>query len=386
MANISGLYFSDIEKNNALQSVFKFETFMDNTRFSNILSVNGTDYTPTRVWTLLGSLNAAYIEKQNARVFVDQQFSEVVFKFILDNSFAPAWQRSRSQNLFNASSTTQVDAIGRNIKAIFNSSVDYSDLETLKSQFTNLNDDLFRFGRAFAGFGNSFDVGAFKVEFVDMLVDHFYAYLYFTHIQKAQSFCKDFKCKRVYNLAKYVYVYYLCASIYLLVYSTVSRVDTYSKDQTLQLTTQAMDNSKYELILLQDGLLKVLEEENAFEKKTQTNKDSKSTIAEYYDKISTLSDLNVARSTYINEKKKNTNIMQNNLGNYSNIEARNFIEMKKEKTIFWVLFALICVIIVLLVVFIFQQRFIYLYSLSGLTLLALAIYGLVGAVRMNRSR
>jgi hypothetical protein len=385
MANISGLYFPDIEQNTVLQNVFNLETFMDNTNFSMVLSTNGVDYSPSRVWSLLGSITTTYMTKENTRVFVDEQFAEIIFRFILEKSFAPAWQRERSQHLFNAESPTQVNAMGANIKAILNSNVDYSYLETIESQLTHLNDELFRFGRAFAGYGNTFDVGAFKVEFVNRLVNHFYPYLYFIHILKAQSFCKEFKCKRVYNLAKYVFVYYLCASMFLLIYSTTSRVDTYMKDQSLSLTTQAMESRKEQLIRLQDGLLKVLAEENSFDDKTSVDQNAKSTIAGYYDKISMLSNLNMAGTNYINEKKKNATIMQNNLGNYSNIEARNFIEMKRAKTIFWVLFAIICAIISLLILFIFQNKFTYLYTLSGVTLLALAMYGLISVIRSNRS-
>lgn len=383
MSAISGLYFKDIEENEYVQKIFDFDNFMDNTNFSFVLgTTNG--YVPARVWTLLSRLLDSYERsKKNARNFLDQQVALTLFNYILEQSFAPEWEQSVGRNLFNATSPQQVAALSTNIMAIFNANVDFSNLDTLGSQFKNLNDQVFRFGRAFAGFGNTWDVGAFKVRFVDMLVRHFYPYLYYIHIQRAQTFCRDFKCKRVYNLAKFVFVYYLAASIYLLIYSKIDRTQTYMR--ALNVNTQMLDSRKIELVSLKDDFLTILDEENSLDKKTSSGGNTRSTIAKYYDSIKTVSDMNVKGSNFLNEKKATTEIMQTNLSSYSLYEARSYKEMKDAKTIFWVLFVLFIIIIITISYCIINKRYTLMYPVSGLTLLAIAVYGLVSAVRSNKS-
>lgn len=383
MSAISGLYFKDIEDNDYVQKIFDFDNFMDNTNFSFVLGTT-SGYLPSRVWTLLSRLLDSYERsKKNARNFLDQQVALTLFNYILEQSFAPEWEQSVGRNLFNASSPQQVAALSNNIMTIFNANVDFSNLDTLGSQFKYLDDQVFRFGRAFAGFGNTWDVGAFKVRFVDMLVRHFYPYLYYVHIQRAQNFCRDFKCKRVYNLAKFVFVYYLAASIYLLIYSNTDRTQTYMR--ALNVNTQMLDSRKIELVSLKDDFLTILDEENSLDKKTSSGENTRSTIAKYYDSIKTVSDMNVKDSNFLNEKKATTEIMQTNLSSYSLYEARSYKEMQDAKTVFWVLFVLFIIIIMTISYCIVNKRYTLMYPVSGLTLLAIAVYGLVSAVRSNKS-
>jgi hypothetical protein len=130
------------------------------------------------------------------------------------------------------------------------------------------------------------------------------------------------------------------------------------------------------------GVLLALEQENVLDLPGAQNV---STLAQYYQKLKHTSKNNVENSFLLNQKKNSAVIMQNNLGNYTNHEAIAYKELVKTKSAVVFVIILMIVIIFTLIALISSKNFMAVYLLSGLTLLALAIYALVGAIKSNRS-
>jgi len=374
------MYFLDPNNTAYIQSIFDHENFMSHARFDRALG-SSSGYNPPKVLSLLRRINAAYdAANQDITQFIDNRFALALFNFILEETFAPHLEATRGRHLFNASNRNQLAAISDRIMAIFNSSIDYSKLDTLETQFVNLDDVLYRFGHQLSTLGTSFHLTTFKSEFSKQLFETFYPYLYFRHIQQAKQFCDDFKCKRVYILAKYVFVYYLCMAIYLLIFSCAENISTYMSATNSTQSMMEAFKGKFEDVMY--GVLLALEQENVLDLPGAQNV---STLAQYYQKLKHTSKNNVENSFLLNQKKNSAVIMQNNLGNYTNHEAIAYKELVKTKSAVVFVIILMIVIIFTLIALISSKNFMAVYLLSGLTLLALAIYALVGAIKSNRS-
>jgi hypothetical protein len=375
MSNIKKLYFPEIQNNSYMMDVFDFDKFLNKTQFSFVIGDTNGNSDVRKVMTLMRRLLRGYdLSNQNIKTFIDNNFSQTLFNFILDESFAPALQSEVGSHLFNAKNVRQVSVLSNNIQIIFNGAVDYSDLKTLQTQFENLDNKLFRFGKQLKQYGEGFDIAEFKDWFTKLLVQHFYPYLYFIHIQKALQFCDDFKCKRVYILAKFVYVYFTLMALFLVVYSNAASVTRCIS--VLQTTQSDIDNTKERLQRILDSILGILDEENILDKDNDVSK-----MAEYYNSLKATSQDNQKRSHDLNTKRDTALNMQNNLSSILSTEAMAYRDLWRAKVIFYVVLALILMVICTQIVFILQKQYTRLFILSGLTLLALAIYAFVTVVK-----
>lgn len=371
MSNIKKLYFPEIQNNSYMMDVFDFDKFLNKTQFSFVIGDANGNSDVRKVMTLMRRLLHGFdLSNQNIKRFIDNNFSQTLFNFILDESFAPALQSEVGSHLFNAKNVRQVSVLKNNIESIFNGHVDYQDLKTLQTQFENLDNKLFRFGKQLKPYGEGFDIAEFKDWFTKLLVQHFYPFLYFIHIQKAVIFCDDFKCKRVYILAKFVYVYFTLMALFLVVYSDTTSVSTCMS--VLQTTQSDIDNTKERIQRILDSIIGILDEENILDNNNDVSK-----MAEYYNLLKETSKDNTKRSHDLNTKRNVALNMQNNLSSILSTEAMAYRDLWRAKVIFYVVLALILMVICMQIVFILQKQYTRLFILSGLTLLALAIYALV---------
>lgn len=376
MSNIKKLYFPEIQSDRTIMDVFDFDTFLNKTQFSFVVGDNNQNSDVRKVMTLVRRLLRGFdLSNQDVKVFIDNQFPLTLFDFILEESFAPALQSEVGAHLFNARNVRQVSVMKTNIMAIFNAKVDYSDVKTLQTQFEHLDNKLYRFGKQLKQYGEGFDIAAFKDYFSKMLVQHFYPYLYYVHIRKALDIkCNDFKCKRVYVLAKYVYVYFTMMALFLIIYSDAASVTRCMS--VLQTTQSDMDSTKQQLQRILDNILGILDEENMLDKDNGVSK-----MAEYYNSLTETSRSNHQRSHDLNTKRNTALNMQNNLSSILSTEAMAYRDLWRAKLVFYVLVALVSIVICTQIVLILKQQYTRLFILSGLTLLALATYGLMVVTR-----
>ena len=249
-------------------------------------------------------------------------------------------------------------------------------MSTLNQQLLNLPDDLFTFGAGLSSFTSSFDVNAFRTQFVSTLMTYMYTVFYFRHILDRVVNCPDFKCKRVYLLAKYVFVYYTFMSLFLIIFSSASTVSQYSTDTKLQ--NSDLDLIKYNLVLLLDGILSLLQNENLLDVE---GSDNVSTITGYYNQIKQLSDMNVSKSFHLQDKKQFAEVMKNNLGNYTNVELESKKRYDKGKRTFVATVIVMLIVIIVLISLLMARAGVAFYVCAGIVLLSLAIDLLVHVLK-----
>ena len=377
-STISKLYLSGINDDVYITNVFDFENFLDSTGFRTILSANGKNLDVWRFYSLLKRMLDAFDEvNQNTKSFINDKFENTLFDFILHDIFAPALaMQFQNTCLFNPKNENEMNAVGRKIKDIFFSNIDHSNLTTLKSQYMNLNDSYYSFGSNFIIFGNVFDVKEFKKNLVDLLVVFFYPFHYFHHIIEKINYCQDFKCIRAYVLVKYVFVYHLFMSIFLFMFGDSASVSQCATGLKMDNTT--LQKLKYKLVIIIDGILAVLQDENLLDSASEKQISS---LNAYYLKIRDLSSGNIVASNYNNEMKKKALLMQNKLSNYNNYEYIASRELMRYKLSVLLIVLLILLIICVLIVLLLKRSFISFYIISSVTLLGLAVNGLFTAIK-----
>ena len=376
MSIISKLYYPGIYDNTDITNIFDFDNFLDHTKFMNILSVDSSKGLDINLASkLLEYLTSVPSDVNGTRDFIDKRFGNLIYDYTFWEVFSKEFG-NHVGSLYNSQNKGHGQALYTNVMGIFNSAVDYSDLATLSSQFMSLPDKYFTFGSNFTPYGDKFDINAFKSDFIELLVKYFYPYHYFIHIQERVKNCDDFKCKRAYLLAKYVFVYYLYMSIFVFLFGTGNAVRDVAT--TLKKDNASLEVIKYQIVLAMDQILSILQEENLLD---GPDGNKVSSLAGFYKEIKALSDSNVRESNFLNEKKNVALIMQNNLSNYTNYEVLAHQELWSLKRSFIIIAVVMLVIIATLIALVISGSYSYAYILSGIVLLGLGINGLVAAIR-----
>lgn len=387
MANpIQKFYYPGISDNTDLTNVFDFDNFMDHVKLSTVLSGGGSGVSNIIMNNFIQTVLSVYnsTAQQNTNTFIDQYFQNALSDFIIRNNIATVMAQTTGGN-FNINDAGQYKFLSDQIYAIIgSSSIDWSDLTTIQSQMLGLPSSMFAWGSSLTTFAQTFDVNAFQGQVVQLLMANMYIAFYFRHITDRVRNCEDFKCKRAYLLAKYVFVYYTFMSIFLSIFSSSSTVNQFKIDTGLD--TNSVETLKYQIVLVMDGVLSQLQNENVLDSPglefnslsfQGIGPPAVSDIQGYYEYLKTLSDQNVLKSNYLNEKKKTATIMQNNLGNYTNQEVlshKQYVDTKRGFIASVIVMFLVILYIVGLVVF---RSYTVLYASSAVILLGLAINGLV---------
>lgn len=369
---MSKFYLTGISDNKDITNVFDFDNFYTVMKFDQILQSKNT---------LLNALVVAlrdgfHIQATSSMATFMDVFPGVLFQQSFNNTFLPAIA-AQNPVMFNANKPTQVAALQNSlVLLVTNSAVDFSSMSSIQPSLMNLPDKAFAFGQSFVGIGDTFDVSAFKTNITQVIMDSFYTYFYYIHVQKEINACGDFKCKRAYLLAQYVFVYYTLMSLFLRIFSNANTVQQFATDTTS--SNADLEALKYELVLMMDGVLARLQDENLMDVPGAQNI---STLNKYYNKLKAMSAKNVQTSSDLNDEKTKAKVMQNNLGNFTSTELLAMEDLNKMKLVFLISVVAVGLVIAMLVYFLLSGNYMALNVTAAVVLLSIAIYGLVGAIR-----
>lgn len=389
MSSISRFFNSSGSEKKSLSDVFDFDNFADHVKLTtHIASGNGLD--SVKVNDLITSLVKGYNNQSKLKQYVDTDFIiTFIDQYIIYEVASAITVQNQKFSYTNASHSKDLRTLiysifniiknGSNVvdtNVLFKSNVlSFADIGTIQQQLHQLSTDTFKsFHKKYRNTGETEEVFRQKLE--NIFMDKLYIVFYFAHIYDRSMFCNDFKCKRSFVLAKYVFVYHVFMTIFLIIFSSADSVQVFK-------TATKKDNNdlqslKTRMVSIMDSILTLLQEENILD---TPGLDNTSTIGKYYDKIKDLSDKNVLKSNFLNEKKKTALMMQNNLGNFSNYEALAHRELYYTKVGFFSTIVVMLIVLLILLVLVYGQQYLMLIVVSGVVMLGLAIYGLLSAIK-----
>ena len=368
---LAKFYYPGISDNKDLTNVFDFDDFVNYTQLNAVMGSN------IAIQQFLSYLLDIYNTKsvQNTRDFIENQFQTALYDYIIRNVIAPA-VASTNGSTFSATNASQVQYLSDQIYAIIESpTIDWSDLSTIQSQLLAMPSASFNFGSQLTGYANTFDVNAFQSTFVALLMSSLYVAFYFRHITDRIYNCDDFKCKRAFVLAAHVFVYYTFMSVFLVIFGSANSIDSFKNDTGLD--NEQLEAFKYQIVLVMDGVLNLLQDENVLDAPDMEIQGvglaNVSTIQGYYDYLKGLSDGNVLKSNSLSFAKQTAQIMQNNLGNYTNEEILKHNQYRRARRSF-IVTVVVCVFVLLYLIFLVASRsFLMLYMSSAIIMLVLVI-------------
>lgn len=370
----------DLQNNQSLMNVFDSNNFWLHTKLNYVLGTDPTRFDEKRLYTFVTKLNSAFGNANSSvKAFIDTHFKEALFDFCVRNSMAPSFgfQNGSSFDSNNVNHVNQLKNYTTSILFSTKYTIDFSVLETVETQLNNLPSELFKFGASLQKFDVAFDVEEFKRQFITYLMTHLYPVMYFTHVQTQKNACNNFTCKRAFNLATYVFVYFTYMTIFNSIYESSSSIQRFKDANTLDNT--AISGLKDLMVLLMDGILGLIEDENILD--VSGTGSIKSTLSQYYNKAKKLSSSNVATSNLVNEKRDTALVMQNNLTNYTDNEALTYAELRRTRVSFYVTLVVLFSVITFLIGLVWSRQFMFLYVASVVTLLAMSLKGLISAIR-----
>ena len=392
MGLLDKYYYPGVVDNRDLTNVFDFDNFVDHTQLGNVFAV-GNRISNTSLNNFIYYMITVYntTSKQNTLAFIENDFQNALSDYIIVNNIAPALANTET-GVFNVSNQTNYNTfVTQNVYAIIkSSSLDWSDLSTIQSQLLALPNDNFSFIKSLAG-TQTVDTVAFQQQFAQILTNNLYPAFYYRHITDRIKNCDDFKCKRAYLLARYVFVYYTFMSMFLMIFGSPTTVDKFRTDTNS--TNDQLETLKYQIILLMDGILGVLQDENILDAPNMEPskihefigiKSKKvSDIQGYYEYLRHLSEDNVLKSHYLNEQKKTATIMQNNLSNFTEEEMLSYKRYVDVRRSFIILVVIMFLVISYLITLLTLGRYNILFLTSSIVLLGLAITTMVAVTRQR---
>jgi ABC-type sugar transport system permease subunit len=132
------------------------------------------------------------------------------------------------------------------------------------------------------------------------------------------------------------------------------------------------------MVYVMDGILTLLQNENILD---VDGSGSVSSITTYYNQIKDMSNKNVTGSNTLNETKDVALLMQNNLTNYSNNEVVTYDELRRTKVYLIVTIVIMLFIIGIIIGLILMKSYKFVYIVSGIVLLAIAINATIAILR-----
>lgn len=389
MSSISRFFNSQGSENKSLSDVFDFDNFADHVKLTTHISGSqGVDYNKVDgfIYPLLNAYNYQpdlnrYVTYDFIITLLDEAIKSEVSDAITSHNQSFSYQNaSHAKNLRDlVYSIFNITKNGSNVldtANVFRSKVlSFANMDTIKVQLEQMSSaSINSFYSNFKNYGETED--DFKKNIATILMDKLYVVFYFAHIHDRIMFCKNFKCKRSFILAKYVFVYHVLMSVFLIIFSSGDSVQSYKT--VTQKDNASLQQLKYRLVAAMDSILSLIQEENILD---SPGMDNTSTISKYYDRIKDLSDRNVLKSNHLNERKRTALVMQNNLANYTNYEALAYRELYSARMKFVTIVVSMIIVVLFLLGLAMGQQFLLLYITGGIVMLVLAINGLLSAMR-----
>jgi hypothetical protein len=386
MTIISKFNYSGISDNKDITDIFDFDAFLAHTKINTVVSNGSTGTDNKKINTFITKLITGYyasdiknfLDNDTLRSPYDTDVGNIS-KSYLNVLFSACYDLSFIPYIKSISGFTTVDiplnmSLTTALINIFNSSIDWSDLDTVESQMKNLDNGFFMFGTITGNI--KFNAGDFKNQVVPKIMEFFYPMIYYLHILKLTKNATDFKYKRAYILIKYVFVYYTFMTLFLLVFADQNKVAYFKSD--LNMSNADLMSIKYKMVYVMDGILTLLQNENILD---VDGSGSVSSITTYYNQIKDMSNKNVTGSNTLNETKDVALLMQNNLTNYSNNEVVTYDELRRTKVYLIVTIVIMLFIIGIIIGLILMKSYKFVYIVSGIVLLAIAINATIAILR-----
>jgi hypothetical protein len=350
-----------------LENVLDYNTFLNTVRLSDVLTSNAVMMYFAKYLLQVFDVTS----QQNVSTFVNSDFQNGLADFIIQVHVAARLTVSSQQKL----NVSQISYLTSHVYAILNGPIDWSDMSSIKDQLLRLPASLFSFGSNFSTYGTVFNLANFQERFVDILMDTMYPSLYFKHITDRATNCQDFKCKRIYLLTKYLFVYYTFMNVFLSIFSSATTVQTCKNDTGM--TSEDLETLKYQLVVVMDGVLSLMQNENMLD---VPGANQVSSISQYYTQIKNMSNGNILKSNYLNEKKETAEVLRNNLTNYTKNEILSYERFRKERREFIATLLVMFVVVSFLVGLLVTKSYKAMFASSAIVLLGLAINGLAAVI------
>ena len=343
--------YPDAKADALLAKVFDFGTFMDVTRLHKIMvgyKSNKANYDLRVVKHFIDNVSTAFYEKadRDAEMFL-MYASDALFKTCFDHSMLPYFS-SDFQQAFNATNTSQVETVHDAIEKLVMSveSVQLFDPKTAQGKdaaIKSKTDNLFEFGETLYHKTSDFKTAEFKNKLAPQLLESFFPFFYYRYLNEKLSTCPDanMNCKRLYKLAKYVFMYYSLMSVFLAIFAEAD--DTVRYKETNNEDDIAVNEKRQQLVFMMDSILIKMND------KDMQDSGINSDLATFYSNIKKMSMENIQSSNSIVEKKREVESLQNNLANYNNMQHLNQRDMLVARVAFFANLIVWLLVVVLVV-------------------------------------
>lgn len=326
-----------VKKDIYLANVFNFEDFLSNSSIADTItmSVDGTTQSNYPVVDrMIKSIVNFYSKKSVDDVM--SMFQGLLIDTDFDVKFVPYIQESYKSNVKPEIIKMEVYKLVQNINV--------ANMDKLSSEILDMPEDMFSFGEKLFTFSKDYNVNQFKLDMSGAIPKSFYPLLYYKHLIYRSSACAgDVECQRVYNLAQYIFVYYVIMLLFLFVFDSNERVNRFATETKSSM--ESLQKLKYDLVAIADAILMRLEEKNMLDISLDglSGKMSANAVDKEIKQVATT---NQQISQQLIFKKTDLDNLQINLSSYNNMQSVSYMDKRSCTFWFWVIVA-ICVFILI---------------------------------------
>jgi hypothetical protein len=331
--------YQEVRTDKVLANVFAFGLFLENSGLQSIMKGYGAvksknDYNLIVIRAMIEELIEKFNDTFNRNVTVMiANLTDSLMEICFEQYFAK-YIRDEFRESFNNDNISQINQVKQGVinivKAVETEKVFNAAGNLNVKGVSSLPDPMFAFGEGLYVNVGAFDTTQFKTKIAGTIATAFMPFFYMKHLKNKMGACNDTnqRCKRIYKLAQYVFLYYTTMSIFLIVFSSADSMDKYKKDTNEN--DIGLQEKKQKLVYMMDSILLKMNEATLPEK--GQNKE----ISEFYDSVRRMSLDNVQKSNEVVQYKHTIETLQNNLKNYNAMENITADQLLKTKISFYV--------------------------------------------------
>jgi hypothetical protein len=330
--------YAEVNADAVLAKAFDFGTFMNITKLHNIMvgyKSTSKNYDMRIVKHYIENMTQAFYDKadRDSDMFLVYA-GDAIFKTCFEHSMIPYFSKE-FQQAFTSTNVAQVEGIHEAVERLVMSieAVGVLDPKTAQGKDAIIKskaESYFQFGETFYIKSSDFKTAEFKNKLAPQLMESFFPFFYYRYLNEKLSACPDanMRCKRIYKLAKYVFLYFSLMSVFLAVYANEQDIEKYK--QANNEDDIVVNEKRQKLVYIMDSIL--IQMNNEEMQDNGTNND----LATFYTNIKRMSLENIQSSNNLVELSREVDILQNNLANYNNMQNMNFQTRKMSQITFFV--------------------------------------------------
>lgn len=321
--------YPEVNADALLAKVFDFGTFMNLTKLHNIMAGyknTSKNYDMRILKHYMDNVATAFYDKadRDAEMFLIYA-SDALFKTGFDHSMIPYFS-NEFQQAFNATNTSQVEALHDAIEKLVMAvePTQLFDPKTAQGKDNAIKikaDSFFQFGETFYHKTSDFKAQEFKNKLSPQVLESFFPFFFYRYLNEKLSICPDanMQCKRLYKLAKYVFMYYSLMSVFLAIFAKAE--DTVRYKESNNEDDIVVNEKRQRIVYIMDSILIKMNDAD------MQDSGMSSDVATFYTNIKRMSMENIRSSNTLVEKKRDVDSLQNNLANYNNMQSLNQASM-----------------------------------------------------------